>query len=301
MINIIIFAGLLFGICLGSFAKVLADRSLRKKSFSGRSYCESCQHSLSWYDLFPVLSYISVGGKCRYCHKQLSKEYFMVELITGVLVSYLWFMTFPYYSGLWEDPIKTGFFLLDVGSKTFFITILVTLFITDIRKMFIPDRVVIPSIKIGFGLVVLLLISKIAYLYYSLVTSYIGQFLLPPFSNYFYSHTYDYINQFLWSVLMFLLIGGFFLFLIIVTRGKGMGGGDVKLGAFIGLMLGYPASLLAIVLSFFIGAVFSIFLILGGKKRFGQVIPFGPFMVIASLIALFWGNQIIEWYLHLSI
>ena len=99
---------------------------------------------------------------------------------------------------------------------------------------------------------------------------------------------------------MGLLIGGFFWALIIITKGKGMGGGDVKLGAFMGLMLGFPQSLLAIVLSFISGAIFSIFLIIFGKKHFGQAIPFGPFLVFGSLVSLFWGNLIIDWYLHLG-
>ncbi len=88
--------------------------------------------------------------------------------------------------------------------------------------------------------------------------------------------------------------------LIIITKGKGMGGGDVKLGAFIGLMLGFPQSILAIVSAFITGALFSVILLITGKKHFGQSIPFGPFLVLGSLISLFWGNQIINWYLHLT-
>lgn len=87
--------------------------------------------------------------------------------------------------------------------------------------------------------------------------------------------------------------------LILVTGGKGMGGGDVKLGAFLGLMLGFPNALVALMLAFLSGAIISLVLIVLGRKHFGQVIPFGPFLVLGSLIALFWGNQIIDWYLHL--
>lgn len=88
--------------------------------------------------------------------------------------------------------------------------------------------------------------------------------------------------------------------LIFVTRGKGMGGGDVKLGALMGLVLGFPQSILAVILAFLSGAIISLILIFGGKKHFGQTIPFGPFLVLGSLITLFWGMQIIDWYLHLS-
>lgn len=86
--------------------------------------------------------------------------------------------------------------------------------------------------------------------------------------------------------------------LIAVTKGKGMGGGDVKLGVLMGLGLGFPQSILAVILAFLSGAIVSLILISGGKKHFGQTIPFGPFLVLGSLITLFWGNRILDWYLH---
>ncbi len=108
------------------------------------------------------------------------------------------------------------------------------------------------------------------------------------------------VQPLLGGILMGLLIGGFFWGLIIITKGKGMGGGDVKLGAFMGLMLGFPQALIALILSFLTGAVFSIILIIFGKKSFGQVIPFGPFLVLGSLIVLFWGQEILNWYLSIK-
>ena len=109
------------------------------------------------------------------------------------------------------------------------------------------------------------------------------------------------VEPLLWGALMGLVLSGFFLSLIIITKGKGMGGGDVKLGAFIGIMLGFPQALLAVVLAFSSGAIFSVGLIFAGKKHFGQVVPFGPFLVIGALITLFWGEQILNWYLGLHI
>lgn len=88
--------------------------------------------------------------------------------------------------------------------------------------------------------------------------------------------------------------------LIVVTGGKGMGGGDVKLGAFMGLALGFPGSLVALAIAFLSGAIVSLILIISGKKHFGQVIPFGPFLVLGSLIALFWGDWLTLWYLTIN-
>lgn len=180
-------------------------------------------------------------------------------------------------------------------------TVLSVLFLTDIKKMFIPDRVVLPAILIGFLLSLGLTIYKISYLYYYLNQTTIGRLLLPPQSDYFLRHATYNALPLLSGILMALIIGGFFMSLIMITKGKGMGGGDVKLGAFMGLMLGFPQALAAIILSFLSGAIFSIILIILGRKHFGQSIPFGPFLVIGSLAVIFWGEQILNWYLHLSI
>lgn len=248
--------GFILGTVLGSFVKALADRSITKKSFWGRSYCPKCRHKLTWYDLSPVISYILLRGRCRYCKKKIGIEYLLVEVVMGILIGFLFWQTLSVAGG--------SNFLLDLISKIFFITILVTLFLTDLKKMLIPDRIILPAISIGL---IFLLMSA---------------------------------EFFVEGVLTGFLIGGFFLGLIIITRGKGMGGGDVKLGAFIGLMLGFPQAIFAIVLSFLIGALFSIALIITGKKHFGQTIPFGPFLVLGSLTMLFWGQEIINWYLALG-
>lgn len=283
-------AGFLIGMVLGSFAKALADRSLKGRSFWGRSYCPNCKHKLAWYDLFPILSYIFLLGKCRYCHKKIPPEYPVTEIILGILVGFLFLQSiFPF-----------SILILDLVFKTFFIVILAALFLTDLKKMLIPDRIVKPAILIGVISLFAVTIYKIVYLYYYLSGSTVGRLLLPPKSDYFQRHALIIAEPLIFGVLMGLAIGGFFYALIVLTKGKGMGGGDVKLGAFMGLMLGFPLSLLALVLSFLTGAVFSVGLIIAGKKHFGQTIPFGPFLVLGSLIALFWGNQIINWYLKLG-
>jgi len=165
--------------------------------------------------------------------------------------------------------ILTGllFFLNPIISPSlifhvFFITILGIIFLTDLKEMLIPDSIILPSI--GISLIYLMI-----------------------FDNYFLD-----------SLLTGLVIAGFFLILIIITRSKGMGGGDVKLGMFLGLGLGFPNGILALMLSFFSGAIFAVALIILKKKKFGQVIPFGPFLVLASLISLFWGTNILNWYLR---
>lgn len=229
-----------------------------------------------------------------------------MEVVVGLLVGFLFWQSFNslQLSAISFQTLTNFKFQisnLELIYKTFFIVILTALFITDMKKMLIPDRIILPSLLIGFIFSLGLTIYKIIYLYYYLSQNNIGKYLLPPRSDYFFRHALLTAQPFLSGVLMAAAIGGFFWGLIIITKGKGMGGGDVKLGAFIGLILGFPQSLLAIMSAFLLGAVFSIGLIILGKKHFGQSIPFGPFLVLGSLISLFWGNQIIDWYLKLSI
>lgn len=221
----------------------------------------------------------------------------------GILVGFLFWQVFKNFSAIGGPAFGWQFliFSFDLVFKVFFITVLSILFLTDLKKMFIPDRIILPAILIGVSSLLVITLIKIGYLYYYLTQSPIGQKLLPPYSDYFQRHAAVTAEPLFFGLLMGLLIGAFFMSLIILTRGKGMGGGDVKLGAFMGIMLGFPGALLALVLSFLTGAIFSIVLIIAGKKHFGQTIPFGPFLVIGSLVVLFWGEQILNWYLHLGL
>ena len=299
MIILLPFLGFILGAVLGSFAKALADRSLSHKTYWGRSICTYCQKSLKWYDLFPLLSYLSLRGKCRYCQKKIGIEYVVVEVALGLLIGYLFYQTFTNFQSFILGR-EVLIIILGLFFKVFFITVLAILFITDIKDMFIPDRIVLPSIVIAFVWLVGITIYKVGYLYLSLSQTPIGQKLLPPYSDYFYRHVVMIAEPLYLGLLMGFLISGFFWGLIIITRGKGMGGGDVKLGGLMGLVLGFPGALLALMLAFLSGAIFSIGLILLGKKHFGESLPFGPFLVLGSLVALFWGNYIINWYLNLG-
>ncbi len=124
----------------------------------------------------------------------------------------------------------------------------------------------------------------------------LGRMLLTPHSDFFVRHllldSQDIVN----SILATLAITLFFGVLILITRGRGMGGGDLKLGIFMGFSLGFPNAFLALVLAFLSGSLVGILLLILKIKKFGQTIPFGPFLSLGSLTALIWGEQIINWY-----
>ncbi len=291
--------GFLVGAVLGSFIKAIADRSLHDRSFFGRSNCLYCHKKINWYDLIPIFSYILLKGKCRNCQKPFGKEYLIIELFSGLVFGLLFWKTFLIFPGL-DNNFKFLLFIFDLFVASFFVTVLLILALTDIKKMLIPDRIILPSIVILLGLLIVNSIYKVWLLYFTLSQNLIGKYLLPPHSDYFFRHSLAILDPLKWSILIGLLIAGFFMLLIILTKGKGMGGGDVKLGGFIGLGLGFPLSLVALMGAFFSGAAYSIFLILLKRKKLGESVPFGPFLVLGSIVALLWGQEIINWYLQLS-
>jgi len=293
----IILIGFLVGAVLGSFSKALADRSLKNKSFLGRSHCEKCQRTLSVFELIPILSFLLQGGKCRYCKKSIGLEYLAVEVVMGVVVAYLFYQQISASAG-GASHFQFLNSLFELVFNIFFVTILAVLFLTDLKEMFIPDRVVIPSIIVAIILLVAGTLYKIGYLYKFLLNDQIGQYLLPPHNDYFTRHAFMIAQPFLGALAVGIGIAAFFAFLVFITKSRGMGGGDIKLGMFMGLGLGFPGGVIAVILAFMSGAIVALMAVAVGKKGFKSQIPFGPFLILGSLAVLFWGREILNWYLN---
>jgi prepilin signal peptidase PulO-like enzyme (type II secretory pathway) len=261
----------IFGMIIGSFLNCLAWRLYKEESINGRSYCPKCRHQIAWYDNIPVLSYFLLGGECRHCKKAISWQYPIVELITAVLFVLAFFSNFQFPTSDFlaisdlQFPINffTPDFLLLTFKNWFLISIMIIIFIIDLRWYLILDIVTLPACVIIFILNILL-----------------G-------SN--------------WQNLIFsgIIGGSFFLLQFIISRGKWIGGGDIRLGLLMGLALGWPSVILALMLAYLSGSMVGIGLILSGRKKFGSQIPFGVFLSTATIISLFWGQIIINWYLNL--
>lgn len=104
----------------------------------------------------------------------------------------------------------------------------------------------------------------------------------------------------IWQLLLACLVGaGFFLLQFVVSKGKWIGEGDIRIGLFMGALLGWPHVLLALVLSYTLGSVISIFLILGNKKKWTDRVPFGTFLTMGTFATLLYGSEIIQWYFNL--
>ena len=262
----------LFGISIGSFLNVLVDRLPKNESpFGGRSHCEHCKHKLSGLDLIPLLSFFLLKGKCRYCHKKLSYYYPVVELTTGILfaitaifaLNNFQFSIFNFQSNLnFQISIFQLSFLI---FHLFLISSLIVIFFTDIKYGIIPDKITYPAILISF----LFLMSDTKYLILNTLPSAVGAFL-------------------------------FFFLLFVVTRGRGMGFGDVKYAFLMGLVLGFPNIITALYIAFLTGALISLILVVWGKKKLkGTTIPFGPFLVLGTVVCLFWGDTITQYAITL--
>lgn len=292
--------GFLLGVCLGSFVKVVADRSLEEKSILGRSLCPHCHKKLKWFDLIPLISFVLLRGKCRYCRKPISKEYPLFELLFGLLIGLLFFLSIP-DNFLNLNPISLIFLTLNLCFEVFIISVVMAILITDLKTGLIPDRITYPAIIIGFIYLLLSTILKTFLLYQSLSASALGRFLLPPHSDYFMNHVLITASPLWLGVITAIGLGIFFASLIFLTQGRGMGGGDFKLGIFLGLVLGFPNALVALMLAFLSGSVIGIALLFLGKKKFGQTIPFGPFLSFGAIATIFWGEKILNWYLHFQL
>ena len=237
----------MFGLFIGSFLNCVIYRTENKRSFlKGRSFCPHCKHTLSWLDLIPVFSYLFLGGKCRYCRKQISVQYPLVELATGFLFFWIWNL----------------FGILNFGFWILISCFLIIIFVYDLKHFIIPDSVLFPAIVISLG--------------------------------YIFIFNYELLVN---HVLSALAASGFFGVIVLISRGKWMGMGDVKLAILIGLLLGYPNILVSLFFTFLIGAIIGVGLIFFKKKTLKSEVPFGPFLIVGIYIALFFGNQIINWYL----
>ncbi|EKE00344.1 MAG: hypothetical protein ACD_22C00043G0001, partial [uncultured bacterium] len=225
-----------FGLFVGSFLNVVADRSVKGVSFvKGRSRCENCKKTLQPHDLIPLLSFILSRGKCRYCGEKLSFWYPLSEYITGCV-----------FVGV---SVYTGFVGYDLSHWLGFLYLLIVacfyivIFLTDAKYRLIPHKIVVPAIVFVF-------VSNLGYTLYYLYSSYtqltgdtFGKYLVK--AGYYGSLATHSINGFLVTLAGALGIGLFFWFLVFITRGRGMGGGDITLGFLIGLVNGFPKSVLA--------------------------------------------------------
>ncbi len=268
----------LLGLCVGSFLNVVIERLPEGAGIvGGRSRCPDCGHELAGRDLVPLLSFALLKGRCRYCGQKISWQYPLVELATGLLFA---------------ASIYGSRFTVYVLLSTVF---LIPVFVIDLKHGIIPDKIVFPAVALVTSYQLLATGSKIWGLYRNLKGDIggLGPYLLQ--TAFFKNHAWLELRPLLWTLLGSVVLYLLFSILHRLFAGRAMGGGDVKLALLIGLIVGWPNMIVAVFSSFLTGAIVSVILMLVGKKRFGETVPFGPFLVVGTYVALFWGEGILRY------
>lgn len=250
------------GAVIGSFLNVVALRLHGGKQFiTGHSECPKCHRPLGALELIPVLSWLVLRGRCHHCGKPISPQYPLVELATATLFV-IAYLSQPHHAP-W-DIVVLALWLYIIAS-------FIVLTIYDLRWYLLPDRVLLPIIAPAMAIN-------------------LGE-AIRHHSAVLFTH----------PLAAAVFFGGGFYLLAAVSKGKWMGGGDVKLAFIIGLLLGFQKSILAMFVGFDSAAIIGVALILAHRKKRTDMIPFGPFLMAGTLVAFFWGSAIIRWYLHATI
>ena len=255
--------GFILGASIGSFLNVCIDRLPQGQSLiRPPSHCPTCDKKLKAYDLIPIVSYLWLKGRCRYCGSKIPRRILTVELGTGLLLALL---SFSYG------------FSLEFVVLAFYTCIFLVLAVIDIEHGLILNKIVYPAI--GISLILSPFWSSLG-----LPRPLLGE------------------NSMLHLFLSSLGGGGIFfaLFLIITLLFKGgMGWGDVKMAGLIGLVTGFPGVLVAMMTTFISGGLTAVVLLLVRLKSRKETIPYAPFLSLGGFVALLWGKDLIAWYLGL--
>ena len=233
---------------------------LLKKSFAtDRSRCLTCHHTLAWYDLLPLASWLGTGGRCRYCRTPIGRFEPLMELGSALLFGlFAWYWTANYAQGS----------VLMLAIWAVILVLMVVAFAYDAKWFLLPDTIMWPLI---------ILSGIVAGLGAIQATNHGAAFLS--------------------AVGAVLILSGLYLALWLLSRGAWIGFGDVKLGLALGLLLGqWQYALLALFLANCIGLLFVLPGLLSGRLSRHTHVPFGPFLIIGFFVTLFWGQGVIQLY-----
>ena len=244
----------LFGLIIGSFLNAVLWRMREGIGLGGRSMCPLCRGGIAWYDNVPLFSFLVLGGKCRSCKGKISWRYPLVEGMTGTIFALLGNAFF-----VWWDVsswVLTAFYVVSAS-------VLVLIFFFFLEMMEMPN--ILLWIGVGWALPMLFVLDAL----------------------------YSASNVSMWSFHLHSgVLAGLVAFLPLflmaaLSREKWIGMGDGFLAFFLGLIVGWPYILLALILAFGMGAFVGVLLIAFRKKGMQSQVPLGPFLVLGALLALF--------------
>lgn len=252
------------GVSVGSFLNVVADRLPQGQSLvRPRSFCPSCNTTLAFIDLVPIISYLWLRGKCRYCGTGIPLRLLLVELVNGLLFTLI--------------GVRYGL-ELEALVLALSASLLLLLAIIDLERGLVLNSLLLPA-------AVALLVVAPFWSELGLSRSFLGS----------HSMLASFLNSLLAGA------GAFLLFLaVVLALPQGMGWGDVKLAWVLGLLVGFPAVLAALWLAVVSGGLVGILLLLLRRRGRKDAIPFVPFLALGSMVALFLNSQVVSWYGNLA-
>lgn len=262
MDNLLIASVCIFGTLIGSFLNVVIWRLPRGQGLGGRSHCPQCGTTLGARDLVPVASYLFLARRCRHCHHLISGRYALMEITTGLLFAWSWHLIHP------GDAL--GYML--AVRLLIIVAVLLVVFVVDLEHYVILDVVIFPAAAV--------ILADNIFLDRAFHVSWLS----------LGSYTFG-------GIIAAAGLAAFFFLLWLVSRGKWIGLGDVKLALLLGVALGWPAILVSTMAAFFSGTIVSIFLLIRGTKGLKSPIPFGTFLALGALLGLWYGPQVWHWYL----
>lgn len=253
----------ILGACVGSFLNVAIFRVHEGKSVvGGRSKCRGCEEPIRASDLIPILSYLRLKGRCRACKSVISWQYPAVEVATGLL----FVLGYIIVSTQGADNLGLLFMAMLLLRYAVFIAYLVIIFVYDLRHMLILDRFTIPAMI--FAIIMNLWLGTVP----------------------------------AWSILVGGAVhAGFFWLQFAISKGTWVGGGDIRMGALMGFMLGLEQGLVALFIAYVLGAIVGVGMMASGKATRKTPVPFGTFLAVATVVVLFVGQPLIDWYLNLFV
>lgn len=257
---------LILGAALGSFIGAYSWRVPKGKSIIyGRSICDHCHREIEWYDNIPIVSFIALKGSCRNCHQRISWRYPVIEAAAALGLGglYLFIQNCPALGVapvcLWSSWLGP----LSIAVLGFLYLVTLSVFIIDFENQIIPDELVF----IGFILIFAI-------------------FVLGGRGDF-----YANISSSFFAALFLLAI--YFL-----TKGKGMGLGDVKFALVPAFFLGLRLSIIWMFGAFLTGSIVGLILVLSKKAKFGKQIAFGPFLAFSFIVIALWGEKVLAWLIR---
>ncbi len=228
---------------------------------SDRSRCLSCGHELAWYDLLPLVSWLSTGGHCRYCKARIGRFEPVIELATAAafVVSYV----------LWPVSLESQFGLVSLIIWLIAVLFLAILFAYDAKWFLLPDQIIFPLIGLGLAMSALHIATAVSP-------------LMALFS----------------AIGSVVTLSGLYFVLWLFSKGQWVGFGDVKLGLGLALLLAdWRLALVGLFMANLIGSLLVLPGMILGKLDRKTHVPFGPLLIMGAGIALLVGERIVHLYL----